>query len=488
NLTLVLASDYLLDQTFQAELTLDIDDETRDFDPQQLTLILGNAALLQVNEDNPLTLTAIGVGQTTVQYQLDDLVSNEVIINISAQTPVFSELRVVTTITEANVGETLQLAAIAVTETGDEEDITAQANWSSAIPEVATVTPTGEVQIQSRGRSTITATFEALTASINVGSTCTYPSYDREIALNSIFPPLAWTDAYDELGNISPYSLRDIHCDSDRAPTTIAVIVGAGWCTACSTLTRNIIHPLINDLGMANMQVLYIEAENGQYEPATSQFAYRHIDRLIGESPSIRVGDIATSINDQAGIWTSEAEFIRTLSDGSYPSAWVIRTSDMKVIADQNTSDYWLPFLLIAQDPDADWSSPPPPPPPPFESVCGEDDDEVSEPNDTSLRAARLNEGTQTGGICTPAPDFYRFQASGAWRVTLEFDHDVGDLDLYLWDKDSNEPVPGSDGLPIGSYGEGDVETLEYQGSAIISVMGYDGASNVYSLTLELLE
>ena len=60
----------------------------------------------------------------------------------------------------------------------------------------------------------------------------------------------------------------------------------------------------------------------------------------------------------------------------------------MKVIADQNTSEYWLPFLLIAQDPAADWSSPPPPPPPPFESVCDESDEEMSEPNDTSLRAA----------------------------------------------------------------------------------------------------
>ena len=145
--------------------------------------------------------------------------------------------------------------------------------------------------------------------------------------------------------------MRDIYCDSNRAPTTIAVIVGAGWCTACSTLTRSIIHPIINDLSMANMQVLYIEAENGQYEPATSRFAYRHIDRLIGGSPSIRVGDIATSMNEQAGAWTPEAEFIRTLSEGAYPSAWVVRTSDMKVIADQNTSEYWLPFLLIAQDP-----------------------------------------------------------------------------------------------------------------------------------------
>ena len=29
---------------------------------------------------------------------------------------------------------------------------------------------------------------------------------------------------------------------------------------------------------------------------------------------------------------------------GSHLSAWVVRTSDMKVIADQNTSEYWLPF------------------------------------------------------------------------------------------------------------------------------------------------
>ena len=376
HLNLVLASDYLVDDTFEAELELRVDEAPADFDQQELNLILGNPNLLQVSEDNPLVLRAVAVGQTTVQYDLNGLVSNEVVINISEQPGVFSELRIVTTTTEANIGETLQLSAIAVTETGQEQDITHRAMWSSTRLEIATVSSTGEVQIQSMGRSTITATFDALTASIAVGSTCNYPSYDRQIELNSIFPPLAWADAYDEFGNISPYSMRDIYCDSNRAPTTIAVIVGAGWCTACSTLTRSIIHPIINDLSMANMQVLYIEAENGQYEPATSRFAYRHIDRLIGGSPSIRVGDIATSMNEQAGAWTPEAEFIRTLSEGAYPSAWVVRTSDMKVIADQNTSEYWLPFLLIAQDP-------PPiglvhlPPPPPFESVCGESDEEM---------------------------------------------------------------------------------------------------------------
>jgi hypothetical protein len=282
--------------------------------------------------------------------------------------------------------------------------------------------------------------------------------------------------------------MRELFCDPDNAPSTVAVIVGAGWCSACTTLTVNIVNPNISALTAANMQVLYIEAEDGQYNPATSVFAYRHLNRLIDDSPGIRVGDKNTAMNEDAGPWSPEDEFIGTHSDGSFPSAWVVRTSDMKVIADQNTSEYWLPFLLIAQDPNADWSEPPPPPPPPFDSICGEGDDETSEPNDTSLRAARLNEGVQSGGICTPAPDFYRIQTTGSWRVTLEFSHDVGDLDMYLWDKEANDVMQDDAGAPIASNGEGDIEMLESQGNGIISIVGYGGASNVYNLTLEILE
>ena len=113
HLNLVLASDYLVDDTFEAELELRVDEAPADFDQQELNLILGNPNLLQVSEDNPLVLRAVAVGQTTVQYDLNGLVSNEVVINISEQPGVFSELRIVTTTTEANIGETLQLSAIA---------------------------------------------------------------------------------------------------------------------------------------------------------------------------------------------------------------------------------------------------------------------------------------------------------------------------------------------------------------------------------------
>ena len=222
--------------------------------------------------------------------------------------------------------------------------------------------------------------------------------------------------------------------------------------------------------------------------PASSLFAFRHMERLIGTGPGIRVGDISTELDPGAGPTTPAGEYMQPKAEGTFPRAWVVRTSDMKVIADQNTSDYWLPFLLIAQDPDADWSSPPPPPPPPFESRCEDGDEEESEPNDTSFRPGRLQEGEQTGGICAPAPDFYKIRASTGWQVTLTFTHADGDLDLYLWNKDEDEIMTDEVGVPIGSWTESDTEVMEGTGNAIIMIMGYGGASNTYTLELELLE
>jgi hypothetical protein len=487
-LTLSVEQDLNVGDQVEVELQLLEDDQAVFFDLEAVTVIIGQPEILRVNANSPNVLEAMAPGETTIQYVLGTLESNEVTVTIESSAVTVVSLRIETQSTEAQIGQSLQLTAIGADDSNQDVDLSTQVTWASSNQDVATVSDSGEVEILAQGRSEISATFEMLASQIRVGSACQYPSYDRRIALNSTFPPLAWNDAHNALGEIAPYSMRELFCDPDNAPSTVAVIVGAGWCSACTTLTVNIVNPNISALTAANMQVLYIEAEDGQYNPATSVFAYRHLNRLIDDSPGIRVGDKNTAMNEDAGPWSPEDEFIGTHSDGSFPSAWVVRTSDMKVIADQNTSEYWLPFLLIAQDPNADWSEPPPPPPPPFDSICGEGDDETSEPNDTSLRAARLNEGVQSGGICTPAPDFYRIQTTGSWRVTLEFSHDVGDLDMYLWDKEANDVMQDDAGAPIASNGEGDIEMLESQGNGIISIVGYGGASNVYNLTLELLE
>ena len=125
---------------------------------------------------------------------------------------------------------------------------------------------------------------------------------------------------------------------------------------------------------------------------------------------------------------------------------------------------------------------------PPFESNCSGGDEEESEPNDTSLRPARLNEGVSNGAICAPNPDFYKIRQPGNWRVTLTFTHDEGDLDMYVWNKDDEEILTDAEGVPVGSWGQADSEVIDGEGNAIIMVMGYGGASNTYTLSLELME
>ena len=124
--------------------------------------------------------------------------------------------------------------------------------------------------------------------------------YNGEIELNSTFPPLAWNDAYTPQGDITEFSMRSVYCDTENRPATIAVIVGAGWCSACTTLTVNILNPIAELLEAEGMQILYIEAEDGRYEPANGVFASRHLERLIGSGPGIRVGDANTLMDETA--------------------------------------------------------------------------------------------------------------------------------------------------------------------------------------------
>ena len=96
------------------------------------------------------------------------------------------------------------------------------------------------------------------------------------------------------------------------------------------------------------MVIIYLEAENGLYEPADGRYAQRHLDRLIEGGPGIYAGDAETYFRPNADEWASEAEFFRQLSSDVYPLAWVIDTQTMTVIASQDESDTWLPFEELA--------------------------------------------------------------------------------------------------------------------------------------------
>ena len=87
------------------------------------------------------------------------------------------------------------------------------------------------------------------------------------------------------------------------------------------------------------------------------------------------------------------------------------------------------------------------------------------------------------GGICTAAPDFFTIDLAGDWRVDLAFSAAQADLDVYVMNVATGEPLVVGDAA-VGSYGTTDLETFTHNGPATIVVVGYEGGSTTYALTL----
>ncbi len=69
--------------------------------------------------------------------------------------------------------------------------------------------------------------------------------------------------------------------------------------------------------------------------------------------------------------------------------------------------------------------------------------------------------------------------------MELEFSHALGDLDVYVWDQETDQAVIGPDGARLGSDSADDNETLEYDGPAMIRINGFNNASAPYVMTID---
>ena len=217
-------------------------------------------------------------------------------------------------------------------------------------------------------------------------------------------------------------------------------------------------------------------AEDGGGQPASNRQCWQYGQNRGFRNPGIWLGDADTRPSRGAMRGTPLVE--------GYPSAFVVRTADMKVITHQGLSQYVLPFAQIVNHLDVDWSNPGAPELP---SNCGEEDEEDYEPNDEPNQAATIEAGGFDGGICDNRPDFYLIDIRGDWQLDLEFSHGMGDLDVYVFDPDAGEQgdvVTDINGNPIGSYGTDDDESFQHRGEEMVIVVGYNGATAPYTLTL----
>lgn len=377
-------------------------------------------------------------------------------------------------------GTTKQFTAVGTFAGGETQDLTAVADWSSSRPEVVSISnepgSKGLATVHSEAAVTLTVSVGGQTASLDFGADCAYPEFPGGIALGQVVPPVKWSNAYIGDGSQTvqtEWGFDQVFCNPEWDHVrTLVVVLGAGWCGACTAMAQRLSADP-DALTRVGAYPVFLEFEDENSEPADTEFAQRHLGRYIGDAIGARVGDLdaepASRIFGNSGIIA-----------GALPTIIIVRTSDMRIIYDSNRVEGPVRLQDVMERPEEDWTMGDPEM---FRSNCQVD--EPGEPNNVPAQATPLSTADSVrGGICDENPDFYRIDEAGPWKLTLNFSHVTGDLDVYVWDVEEDKPLTDADGNPIGSATLSDNEEFEWQGPAVIRVAGHDFASAGYLLTL----
>ncbi len=320
---------------------------------------------------------------------------------------------------------------------------------------------------------------------------CTYPEGTIPFAnTGDIMPNLKFNRAILRDGTEGQFSLDEFYCSQDYAEyQSVFFVVIADWCTACP-MYMDSIEPQIEALEEAGTLVVWIDAQTTSFAPATLDHAGTKVFQHV--SPSHR--DIIVGLGDVDYAATNPS-FLNDFFD-AFPTGFMVRKSDMMVVASQARTDYDITqtlttgeqlLLLIAQNLDPDYwdaqlGTSTATPPPPFEGNCAEGEEEASEPNDSPEQAAALTVGMYTGGICAePTFDFYTI-GEGTWSIDITFSHAVADIDIHAFNdvayldsmyRSENPPGHLASGLSVD-----DNESIQFEGPATVMINAFNPQGN----------
>jgi hypothetical protein len=366
---------------------------------------------------------------------------------------------------------------------GRVEDVTALATWASSDEAVLRVgggeKDKGVLAGLGNGQATVTATLDGITAEKSFTVACVYPAGPASVQSARVLPAVSWVDAYYPNNQRGDFGTEDFFCNDDAwgDKKGILFVISAGWCPACPEYLAAVAAagPQIEAAGG---QIVFMEAETDVYESASHDYAQVTLSQHVGRSVGIRVGD---------GETMPRADFFRTSPIiTAFPSAFVVRKRDMTIMADQNDSAYVINWVEVFQKIDWDWSDPENPIPG-FSNHCIEGQDEAFEPNDSVEQAAIIQSTVVDGGICNEQGDFYRIDIPGDWRLTLQFDNSVGNLDVFLWNEATNRPLLIGGERVGGISTTASVEVFRSSGVRLVKVEGVDHASAPYRMFVEAL-
>ncbi|MGC6418380.1 MAG: hypothetical protein ACON3Z_14755 [Bradymonadia bacterium] len=311
-----------------------------------------------------------------------------------------------------------------------------------------------------------------------VNGDCMYPEWGADIGLGRVMPPFEWSNASENGQSIGGFSAMDIFCQPswDDVETIVFVVVPE-WIPWLYEYTAYVdaLSPQIEEAGG---RVVFVGAHTLQGQPIGLNATQLMLAESTPQGSGVRVGEG----NSSFGLRLMDTPLVNHL-----PSAFVVRRSDMRVIATQTARGAeHLPYVEIAQAPDADWSNPGPATIiPTLPSNCPEGGDEDLEPNDFPEQASRIGAGRIRGGVCERRGDFYYVDIQGPWRFELSFSHAIGDLDVILLR--NGQPIADGRGQPAGAQSSTDDEVFDWQGPVMVYIYGYDGATAPYRLTISEL-
>lgn len=371
---------------------------------------------------------------------------------------------------EWKTGSQVQLSAVG--KRGSEEhELTWKVVYASSDDSVATVDENGLVTVLGGGAVSFTAQVgEKVSTAVEASIGCEYPGGRQTLGLDNTMPPLTWP-AYWPDGEKFQLSLADVQCNAEwKNVKTMTFVVSAGWCGACTAYAQWL-QGEVAELEKRGMQVVIVEVQDYEGRPADAAFAYAHLGKITSVRPAIAIGD--SDVKPSANFFGGSGYI------SYFPTTFVVRTSDMRIIADQKVANTSLPLRSIAEDPDADWSGGAP-----FVNNCTFSDEEAGEPNNTAADAVPITTGRYPGGICEKsATDIYKVQVAGNWTASLDYDPSVGNLAIWVWDAQIDN-IAQIGGRVIGSSTGTGRESFTHSGTALVAVQGVQASSAPYVLRI----
>jgi hypothetical protein len=172
--------------------------------------------------------------------------------------------------------------------------------------------------------------------------------------MGQVIPPLAWSAAYKAVGAlVEDFSLEKVYCDPEYADVeTIIFISSAEWCPNCPNYLR-FVQTFLPALAEANALIVWVEVQDNNFNPASSLDGWRTFDRIFDDNGEDIIGMFVGDKDMVGGPVFNGNSLVQ-----AFPSQFVVRKRDMRVIHGSIRSDYLLPLLQLARHPEADWDNP----------------------------------------------------------------------------------------------------------------------------------